>query len=66
MRIYNSFEEINTELKRLNLERQIAIEELKLTKNHIKDDFGPLNWVNTLLQVFKKYGFYFLLKKLFR
>lgn len=66
MKIYNSFEEIEQELKRLNLERKIAVEELKLTQNQIKDDLSPLNWMNTMVRVFSKYGIYYLIRRFFR
>ncbi len=36
MKVYNSFEQIDQDLKKLNLERQIAVEELKMTQNQIK------------------------------
>lgn len=56
MKIYRSFEEIDQDLKRLNLERQIAIEDLKLTKNQIQEDLAPLNWIDTIVSLFVKYG----------
>ena len=52
MKVYQSFEEIDQELKRLNLERKITLEELKLTHNQIKEDLTPLNWVETIFKVF--------------
>ena len=33
MKTYHSFEQIEGDLKRLSLERQIALEELKIVKN---------------------------------
>lgn len=66
MRTYNSFEEIDQDLKRLNLERRIAIEEIKLTHNQIREDLSPLNWINTLVRLFSKYGLYYLIRRLFR
>lgn len=66
MKVYTSFDEIDDDLKRLNLERQIALEELKLTQNQVKSDLAPLNWLDTVLKVFYKYGFSLLLNRLFK
>lgn len=66
MKVYKSFEEIDQELKRLDLQRQIAVEHLKLTGNQVKEDLSPLNWINTLLNVFYKYGITILIKRLFK
>lgn len=66
MKEYSSFEEIDQDLKRLNLERQIALEELKLTQNQLKTDLAPLNWLDSVLKVFYKYGFSILLNRLFK
>ncbi|MGY0392859.1 DUF6327 family protein [Bizionia sp. KMM 8389] len=63
---YQSFSEIETDLKRLDLERKIAFEEMKLLKTEFKAELKPVNWVGTLLNVGSKYGFYYLLKRLFR
>ncbi len=62
---YNSFEEINTALKTLSLKRQIALEELKYTKNSLKEDLAPYQWANTALNAAKKYGVLYLIKRLF-
>ncbi|MBP8793453.1 MAG: hypothetical protein KBH29_09765 [Lutibacter sp.] len=66
MRIYNSFNEIDFELKRLNLERQIALEEVKRAGNKVQDDLNPYNWILPTLGIIKKFGVLFLIKKLFR
>lgn len=66
MKIYKSFDEIDFDLNRLKLERQIAWEEMKGIKNDFQEDMKPLNWVNTGLKVAGKYGFIVLLKKLIR
>ncbi len=63
MKNYQSFTEIETDLKRLNLERKIAFEEMKLLKTEFKEDLKPSNWINTILQVVGKYGLYVLMKK---
>ena len=64
MKIYNTFEEIEYDLKRLNLERKIAYEELKGIKSDFKEDLQPLNWVQTVFKFAAKYGFFMLLKKI--
>ena len=66
MRTYNSFDEIDFELKRLNLERKIAWEEIKQAGNKVQDNLTPNNWIMPIYNGFKKFGIYFLLKKLFK
>lgn len=64
--VYNSFEEIEHDLKRFNLERQIALEELKLTKHKVKEDLKPLNWVQTAIDYAGKYGLFLIIKRLLK
>ncbi|WP_452219647.1 DUF6327 family protein [Lacinutrix salivirga] len=66
MKTYNSFDDIDADLKRLNLERQIAWEELKLVKEEFKEDLSPLNWVSSALRAVGKMGGFMLLKKIIR
>ncbi|QRM89783.1 hypothetical protein FG167_11275 [Lacinutrix sp. WUR7] len=66
MKTYNSFKDIDNDLKKLDLERQIAWEELKLVKEEFKEDLQPLNWVNTALKIAGKMGGYMLLKKIIK
>ena len=66
MRIYESFEEIDLDHRTLKLERQIAIEELKLSRNQIQEDLEPLNWIESLLKLLLKHGFSVLIVRLFR
>lgn len=63
MKPYQSFTEIEADLKRLDLERKIAFEEMKLLKTEFKEDLKPANWINTLLNVAGKYGLFILMKK---
>ena len=63
MKSYKSFDEINYDLNRLHLERQIALEEMKGIKNAFQHDMKPLNWVSTGLKLAGKYGILVLLKK---
>jgi hypothetical protein len=66
MKTYNSFKDIDNDLKKLDLERQIAWEELKLVKEAFKEDLQPLNWVNSALKIVGKMGGYMLLKKIIK
>jgi hypothetical protein len=63
MRKYQSFEDIEQDLKRLNLERNIAWEEIKLSKNKFRNDLKQKNWLSMIVDVAGKYGFYMLLKR---
>jgi len=66
MKTYNSFKDIDDDLKKLDLERQIAWEELKLVKEEFKEDLQPLNWVSYALKVVGKMGGFMLLKKIIK
>ncbi len=66
MKTYNSFEEIDYDLERLKLERQIGFEKLKVVKGEFAENLRPMKWVNSFLSVAGKYGIFVLLKKLFR
>ncbi|TYA53803.1 DUF6327 family protein [Formosa maritima] len=66
MKQYQSFEDIETDLKRLSLERKIALEEMKLLKSEFQDNLKPSNWFSSVLSIAGKYGLYALLKKFLR
>ena len=66
MKTYNSFEEIDYDLERLKLERQIGFEHLKGIKGEFADNLKPMNWVKSVLNIAGKFGIFVLLKKLFR
>ncbi len=63
---YSSFKEIEMDLKRLHLEKQIILEELKGVKYKVIADLQPYNWLMTGLEVTRKFGVLMLLRKLFR
>lgn len=63
MKTYNSFEDIEKDLKRLSLERDIAWEELKLRKNELVEDIQPPKWINSVLWAAGKYSFFMLFKR---
>ena len=45
------------------LEREIALEELKGIKNDVKQDLSPYNWVSTAISAAKKFGMLYLVRK---
>ncbi|SDH89742.1 DUF6327 family protein [Winogradskyella thalassocola] len=57
MKTYTTFKEIENDLTRHKLERDIAWEELKLIKTEYKQDLEPLNWISTALKLTGKYSF---------
>ncbi|APA64218.1 MAG: hypothetical protein ABJO28_03125 [Maribacter dokdonensis] len=61
--MYKNFEEVEFHLKRLKLEREIALEELKGIKNDVKQDLSPYNWVSTAISAAKKFGMLYLVRK---
>jgi hypothetical protein len=66
MKAYKSFEEINRDLRQLSLERQIALEELKMVKNDFEESLRPLTLVRNALAVFGKFGTLMFIKKIFK
>ncbi|WP_026775351.1 hypothetical protein [Polaribacter sp. Hel_I_88] len=66
MRAYESFEQIEADLKRLSLEKQIGLEELKLVKSDFQDSLKPLSILAGVAKFASKYGALVLLKKIFK
>lgn len=66
MKSYQSFKEIEEDLKRLHLERQIALEELKLSKHDLQDSISPYQWLSTALNAAKKYGIVYLIRRILK
>ena len=66
MKLYSSKDEIDEDLKRLNLERQIAWEEMKGLRYEVKEDLSSYNWLNTALSAVKKYGLLYMIRKLLK
>lgn len=64
--MYQNFDEIEFDLQRLDLERQIAMEELKGLKQDVKEDLSPYNWLSTAISLVKKYGILYLIKKILK
>ena len=63
---YENIEQIDQDLRRLDLERQIAFEELKVVKYEYEEKLKPLNILGGALKLVGKYGFIMALKKMFR
>lgn len=66
MILYEDNDSIDSDLKVLNLERQIAWEEIKAVKEEYKEDFRPYNWIQTGLKIASKYGLLVMLKKIIK
>jgi hypothetical protein len=66
MKEYNTFDDIDRDLKRLNLERKIAIEELKLVRAKVEEDLKPINLMLTALKVAGQIGLFKMLKRMMR
>ena len=61
--MYKNFEEIEFNLKRLKLEREIALEELKGLKQDVQEDLSPYKWVSTAFSAAKKFGMLYIMRK---
>ncbi|WP_282048672.1 hypothetical protein [Maribacter aquivivus] len=61
--MYKNFNEIEYNLKRLKLEREIALEELKGLKQDVQEDLSPYNWVSTAFSAAKKFGMLYIMRK---
>ena len=66
MKSYQNFNQIEKDLKTLSLQRQIAVEELKLVKSDFEDSLKPLSLLKTFVKFAGKYGALIALKKIFK
>lgn len=66
MKTYTSFDEIASDLRKLELEREIAKEELKILKYDFEKHLEPMNWVSSIFKFISKYGAILLLKRIFK
>ncbi len=64
--MYKNLDEVEYDLKVLNLERQIALESIKGIKDDVKEDLSPYSWMSTIFSAVKKFGVLYLVKKIFR
>lgn len=63
--MYNNIDEVNYNLERLDLERQIAFEKLKLVKEDYKDAFSTSNLIEAGVKYAGFYGIILLVRRLF-
>ncbi len=55
MRVYNSFEEIDKDLRYLHLQKQIDQETMKLQVNEVKESFSAVSILTSIIgQIAKK------------
>ena len=66
MKTYTSFLEIEKDLKKLELEKNIAEEELKIVKHNFESILEPINWINSMVKTISKYGILLLIKRMFK
>jgi hypothetical protein len=66
MKIYQSFEQIDRDLRRLSLERQIAVEELKIVKNDFEESIRPISILRDAFKFLSTYGVLLFVKKIFK
>jgi hypothetical protein len=65
MKRYQSFKQIDSDLKRLSLQRQIALEELKIVKNDFEESIRPISILRDAFKFLSKYGTLLFIKKIF-
>ena len=56
MKQYRTQEDIKRDLRRLQLEKQIAWEELKVVKSDFKETLQPYTWLQTGFKMASKVG----------
>lgn len=66
MKTYTSFAEIEKDLRKLELEREIAKEQLKIVKHNFEDFLKPVNWMTSVFKMISKYGILLLIKRIFK
>lgn len=64
MKIYKNKAQISRDLKKFKLQRDISIEELKIIKNHFKDEFTVNSWFKPVIKTLSKIGLYNFSKRL--
>ncbi|MGK0412921.1 MAG: hypothetical protein ACJA1B_001123 [Polaribacter sp.] len=66
MKIYQSFDEIERDLKKVSLEQQIAIEELKIVRSDVEHTLRPIRILSSVFTFASRYGILLLIKKVFK
>lgn len=54
MRVYNSFDEINRDLRYLQLQKQIDRETMKLNMNEVKESFSAVSILTSIVSSIAK------------
>jgi hypothetical protein len=65
MKTYTNLLEIEKDLQMIQLERDIAVEELKAIKNGYEEKLKPINIALSVLKITSKYGLLLYLKDIF-
>ncbi|MDO6761137.1 hypothetical protein Q4566_13075 [Tamlana sp. 2_MG-2023] len=66
MKSYKDTESLERDLKILDLERKIALEEFKTLKHDYTESLNPVNWIPTSLRwLVTNYSTKYLVKKIF-
>ncbi|MDA0177087.1 MULTISPECIES: hypothetical protein [Mesoflavibacter] len=66
MKYYKTEQQIKQDLRRLQLEKEIAWEELKTLKGDFKESLQPYQWMQTGLKLFSKFGVMMLVRKIIK
>lgn len=66
MKHYKTEQQIKQDLRRLQLEKEIAWEELKTLKGDFKESLQPYQWMQTGLKLFSKFGVMMLVRKIIK
>ena len=66
MKYYKTEQQIKQDLRRLQLEKEIAWEELKTLKGDFKESLQPYQWMQTGLKIFSKFGVMMLVRKIIK
>ena len=66
VKTYKNAESIERNLKILDLERKIALEEIKLLKEDYKKDLQPINWLYSGLKLAGKFAGALIIKKILK
>lgn len=64
MRIYNTLEEIDQDLKVYDLQRKIAVEEAKAAGLTLQQRFVPNNLTSVILKLARRWGMVWLMRKI--
>lgn len=66
MKHYKTEQQIKQDLRRLQLKKEIAWEELKTLKDDFKESLQPYQWMQTGLKLFSKFGVMMLVRKIIK